>query len=174
MSSITTITGEGYKHSKKVIDSSLTRYYLGALSDLPWINFLNLRQCYHYPLLEDGTPFEEVPIIDELKLSVEELMPQLGVDGKKIIGIFFNYFKTGKDRIPYHKDSYKSDVLTLSLGGTRRFRIQKDSTKKSTGFDLEDGDFFYFTEEFNKNYKHSVTPTKKSVGERISVVFFLQ
>ena len=166
---MSTLTEDGYKYSEKVMDQSLTRYYMNGLQDLGWMPFLNLRECFRYPSL-DG---KEIPILDELKLTVEQLMPKLGIDGKEVVAMFLNRFKTGKDRIPYHKDSYDSDVLTLSLGATRRFRIQKDSTKKSIGFDLSDGDFFYFTKEFNNNYKHSVTPTKKSVGERISVVFFL-
>ena len=157
------------KHFKKAIDSSLTQYYFDSLKRLNWINFMNLRQCFRYELYENGEPFDRISILDELKLVVETLFKN-----KKVVGIFLNYFTSGKDRIPYHKDSYQSDVLTLSLGGTRKFRIQNDLTKKSTGFDLEDGDFFYFNEEFNKTYKHSITPTKKAVSDRISVEFFLQ
>ena len=141
---------------------------------MDWINFLNLRKCFRYELYENCEPLRRIQILDELKLTVETLiLNEPIIKNKKIIGIFLNYFTSGKDRIPYHKDSYQSDVLTLSLGGTRKFRIQNDLTKKSTGFDLEDGDFFYFNEEFNKTYKHSIMPTKKVVSDRISVVFFL-
>ena len=34
--------------------------------------------------------------------------------------------------------------------------------------------YFCLSLEFNKTYKHSIMPTKKTVSDRISVVFFLK
>jgi alkylated DNA repair dioxygenase AlkB len=92
---------------------------------------------------------------------------------KTVKSIFFNLYENGQKKTPYHKDSYNKDVFTLSLGSTRKFRIKNDLTGKSTGFDLKDGDSFYFTQKFNKEYKHAIMPTKKNVGQRISIVFFI-
>jgi len=86
---MSTLIDDGYKYSEKVMDSALTRYYMNGLQDLDWMPFLNLRECFRYPSL-DG---KEVPILDELKLTVEQLMPKLGIDGKEVVAMFLNRFK---------------------------------------------------------------------------------
>lgn len=161
---------KGYRYINRVMDNSLTKYYFNGLLDLPWIPILNLRKVFQY---EFEIKMYEIPIIDELKLTMEKIMEKNNIEGK-IISMFFNYFENGKNRIPYHKDSYQTNILTLSLGGKRRFRIKNDKTKKSIGFDLRDGDLFFMTKEFNDKNKHSIMATKKKVEPRISVVFFIQ
>lgn len=91
----------------------------------------------------------------------------------KISGIFCNYYADGNDYTPLHKDSYNCDVLTLSLGGCRRFQLVHDETKNKIEYNLENGDVIFFTQEVNDKYKHTILKTTKVVDERISLVFFV-
>ena len=93
--------------------------------------------------------------------------------GRDVRGIFCNYYRSGNDYCSFHQDSYGSDVLTLSLGGTRDCLVKKLEGGKSDKYTLENGDFFYFNTRFNELHKHSI-PKRSEAGERISVVAFLQ
>jgi alkylated DNA repair dioxygenase AlkB len=88
-----------------------------------------------------------------------------------IKGTFINLY-SNDDYCPYHKDSYSTDVITVSFGIAREFYTKNDSDKKVNKYLLEDGDVLFFNEEWNKNNKHSIPKRTKIKGERISVVLF--
>jgi len=163
------MNSEGYMYSQKAMDESLTKYYFRELSNLPWMNFFNLRKAFRYSIGGNN-----IPIMDEIITTLMAMLESQGIKNRECIGSFVNLYENGSQKTPYHKDSYGADVFTLSLGATRRFRIKRDYDNHSIGFDLEDGDCFFFTEAFNSLWKHSIQPTKKSVGQRISVVLFLK
>lgn len=94
--------------------------------------------------------------------------------GMLVKGVFINLYKNGDDYAPYHQDKYECNgVFTVSIGGDRDFLTKNNNTKLVTKYKLEDGDLFYFNEEFNKNNKHSIPKRKKMNKPRISVVFFV-
>jgi len=163
------MNSEGYMYFQKAMDESLTKYYFKELSNLPWMNFFNLRKAFRY-----NVGIGNVPIMNEIITTLMTMLESQGIKNRECIGAFVNLYENGSQKTPYHKDSYGTDVFTLSLGATRRFRIKRDYDNHSIGFDLEDGDCFFFTEAFNSLWKHSVQPTKKSVGQRISVVLFVK
>lgn len=90
----------------------------------------------------------------------------------KVKGIFANLYRGGQDKCPYHKDSYDSDVITISCGGTRDFYTKSDKTSEVTSYTLEDGDVIYFNKEWNEKNKHSIPQRMKIKDQRISLVFF--
>ena len=161
-----------YKYIKNIINNDVANYYFKKLLlNINWIPILGLRKIYQYPIIENNLLFNE--LLEEIVLLGNELLKNINTRRKKIKSIFLNLYENGNDKAPYHKDMYECDVLTLSFGSTRKFRIKNDITKISEGFDLNNGDGFYFTKEFNDKNKHSLMPTKKNVGQRISVVFFI-
>lgn len=157
---------QDYKYLPQSIDQNISKYIFNKLIRLQWKNFMNLRKVYHY------IPNQDIELMNEISSIGTELLKKYGLN-KNIKSMFFNLYEDGQKKTPYHKDFYNADVFTLSLGSTRKFRIKNDKTKQSIGFDLKDGDSFYFTQKFNKEYKHAIMPTKKSMGKRISIVFFI-
>ena len=114
----------------------------------------------------DSEAFPSYPILSEIALLVSTNF------GRGIRGAFANHFEGVASCIPYHRDTYECDVLTVSFGGTRIF-LTKDEEKKVTQYVCEDGDVVIFTKAFNSTHKHSVPVRRTLVDPRISIVFFL-
>lgn len=90
-----------------------------------------------------------------------------------------NWYFDGVDNIGWHKDNEKeiipgTDVLTISFGQSRKFKIKHDTIPdlkrdiptRNNGYIIMGGDF-------QKEFKHSIPKTsdKKNQGRRISVTF---
>lgn len=77
--------------------------------------------------------------------------------------------------IGYHADreSLNEDIISVSFGATRKFRLRKLGQTKGyeKQFLLNDGDVIHMLKGCQKNYKHSV-PTERKVKEaRINFTF---
>ena len=121
------------------------------------------RKIFSYPAGNKG----EIPILDSLIKLIENKYKT------NVLSIWMNLYENGDHWTPPHKDTYGTDVYTLSFGATRHFWLQHDSTGDKLEYELANGDLFYFNEETNSQYKHCIPKTKKDVGPRISVVFFV-
>ena len=72
-----------------------------------------------------------------------------------------NRYVNGKDHIGMHRDkdrdfASESSVMTLSLGGARRFQLQNDTTKEKKTLLLEHGSLFVLGPKTNAKWKHSI------------------
>ncbi len=105
--------------------------------------------------------------------ALERLIGIVQENFKVIVkGVWCNLYRTGEDWTPPHKDNHGEHVFTFSFGASRRFVLLRDHDKTKQEFILNHGDLFWFNDETNRNYRHSIPKTKKTVGIRISVVLF--
>lgn len=87
-------------------------------------------------------------------------------------GVFFNYYRDGNDETPFHKDTYGSTVITVSLGATRDFIMRPDDGGLDEVYSLDHGDVFVFDPSDNTAYKHAIPKSRAPSGARVSVVIF--
>lgn len=107
------------------------------------------------------------PLIIDMKEKIEEKY------GMLVRGVFLNLYE-GDNYAPYHRDTYNGNgVFTVSVGGARMLYNKNESTGVVTKHLLEDGDLFYFNNDFNNVHKHSIPKLKSYTDHRISVVFFV-
>lgn len=111
---------------------------------------------------------------DESNMILDEIIRDLEIlSGRKIMGLFCNYYRDGQDYAGLHQDSYGADVLTLSLGGSRTcYFYPLNKTKEKLSFELASGDLLYFDQALNAQYKHTI-PKWANAQPRISIVAFL-
>jgi hypothetical protein len=113
------------------------------------------------------------PLIIDIKEKIEELY------GMRVLGVFLNlyeggYVHEGDDYAQYYKDKCcKNGIFTVSVGGLRMLYIRNENTNIVTKHLLEDGDLFFFNNDFNNINKYSIPKLKKYRGPRISIVFFV-
>jgi alkylated DNA repair dioxygenase AlkB len=157
-------------HEKKYLsDKKATNLLEQMKKDIGWKQMKwgrgNLpRLIWHYE--------EKVcPMLDDI-INYVEYQKKVNV-----IGVFCNFYRNGNDYTPFHKDNYDSDVISISLGGTRRFVLKNDKDKSKKVFQLDNGDLFWLTEKMNNEYTHSIPKTKaKKLKDldRISIVLFVR
>ena len=89
-----------------------------------------------------------------------------------------NRYLDGNDHIGMHRDKTRdfacgSSVMTLSLGGARRFQLQHQTTKKKQTLLLEHGSLFVLGPDTNTEWKHSILKgTKREQCEtRLGLTF---
>ena len=98
-------------------------------------------------------------------------------------GILVNWYENGKSYIGAHGDNETniikgSPILSISLGGTRKFRIRKRVGKKKIivkDFMLKDRDVFTMEgKDFQKKLTHEIVRTAKTnIKPRINMTFRL-
>lgn len=87
----------------------------------------------------------------------------------EIADCFGNYYRTGKDWLPYHRDQYDDfHVISVSFGATRKFNFQA-----SRAYDLSEGDVIVFDPYMNKHYTHGIPKQESVKGARINLTFFV-
>ena len=134
--------------------------------DVPWVPKMWRgkalpRLVWHYA---EGVS----PLLDVLLCSLKSAF---GIE--RIKGAFCNLYRTGEDYTPYHKDEYGADVMSISLGATRRFIFKepKKGGRKLT-YNLNHGDILMFDEPVNERYQHSVPRMPSVKVARINITVF--
>ncbi len=115
-----------------------------------------------------------------LSAIADELAEKMGQACNHVV---VNQYRTGADYIGFHHDKSKtfvpgSQVLTLSLGGTRILRLQK-KVKGADGvihrvtknIRLENGSLFVLGPGTNALWKHSIVREAKVAHRRVSLTF---
>ena len=150
-------------------------YHEGVLAESKWFKTLQkelnwadfkpyrsvLRQCASLSPMELGDKYSELTELIEM------------VTNRKVDGAFVNYYRSGSDSAPFHRDSYNRDLVTVTFGGTRKFVLKNDNTGKTQSWNLGDGDFYYFPLSVNLTHHHSI-PKCANANPRISLLCFLQ
>lgn len=95
----------------------------------------------------------------------EELTERLGMNWNFVL---LNRYRDGRDWMGWHRDDEKEmrgPVASVSLGATRRFRLQDGDERYH--LDLEHGSVVVF----DGRLRHTLARTSKSVGERFNLTF---
>ena len=90
-------------------------------------------------------------------------------------GILINKYKDGNDYIGKHSDDEKNlgniGVISISYGGTRKFRIRNKNGKRIMDINLESGSIIQMGGDFQKEFTHEIPIEKKVKSERYSFTF---
>ena len=115
-------------------------------------------------------PMAWTPELLKLKAEVEK------ITGYTFNSALINKYRTGKDRIGFHKDDEielggEPIIASVSFGTERTFKLKKArQDKESFDTKLGHGDIFLMTGDTQKNYFHGIDPEKVE-GERINITF---
>ena len=90
-------------------------------------------------------------------------------------GILINKYQDGNDYIGKHSDDEKNlgniGVISISYGGTRKFRIRNKNGKRVMDINLESGSIIHMGGDFQKEFTHEIPIEKKVKSERYSFTF---
>lgn len=158
------------KHYQKFITADRAATILKLLQDnISWSTFGPSPKSRKVSRWTPGTPGTETvsdQVLLELKHELESRM------NTKVQGIFLNLYQDGMDHCPYHRDSYGTDVYTLSLGDKRDLLVKSDQGGASDKYILESGDLYFMAVKLHDGHRHSIPVRKGRKDPRISVVFF--
>jgi alkylated DNA repair dioxygenase AlkB len=84
-----------------------------------------------------------------------------------------HYYENRDAIISWHsdKEALKSNVYSISIGGTRCFCLREKNTKKVVSFNLFDGDLFVMKIGCQDKYEHCIKSIHEFNDPRISITF---
>lgn len=84
-----------------------------------------------------------------------------------------HYYENCNSNITWHSDreALRSNIYSISVGGTRRFCLRNRETKEVLTFDLFDGDLFVMKIGCQDKYEHCIKSIKLFNEPRISITF---
>lgn len=155
------------KHFKSVLSKEETKELFGFLRDnVNWTAGIKSRtgakRLASRVSLDDSKNVITQQLIKLLKSITPysiKFCEENKMNGIRVLGIYLNLYRDGKDSTPSHSHPKQVQVL-VSLGQTRTLIVGK------TEYKLEDGDIIMFGPSL-----HSV-PIDDSIGERISIATF--
>lgn len=99
-----------------------------------------------------------------------------GEFGVAFNSVGLNLYRDREDSVAPHNDRLGDlvaghPIVLLSLGATRRMRIQGKRSRAKLELDLEPGSLLLMDFESQKHYDHGIPKQRASVGPRISLAF---
>jgi len=96
--------------------------------------------------------------------------------GTDFNSVGLNLYRDRNDSVAPHNDRLGDlvaghPIVLLSLGATRRMRIQHKVSKAKLELDLEPGSLLLMDFETQKHYDHGIPKQRSAVGPRISLAF---
>ncbi len=91
--------------------------------------------------------------------------------------VLLNYYRDGSDRMGWHSDDEQTLGLnpvigSLSLGATRRFRLQHKTDKAlKKSIELCGGSYLLMAGATQHHWRHCITRTQRVCGPRINLTF---
>ena len=128
----------------------------------------NKRQTHAWPSL-----------VTQIKTQVETYLSQQQGREVKFNACLINYYRDGHDKIGWHSDDEKdlatSDIGSLSIGATRKFRLRKKHATKGYTEELKltHGSLVLMTGDCQQKYKHCVPKELKVTQPRFNLTFRL-
>ena len=113
-------------------------------------------------------------IANSIPIIIKDIVDKINFDCFVSNAIFVNWYKDGSDYISAHSDDERdllenSDIVSLSFGATRTFRIRSKSNKNDKiDFELKHGTLFIMGGKFQKEFTHEV-PKKLSKRHQSSI-----
>ena len=125
------------------------------------------------PRLHASCAIAEPRLPAELRAIAERLVAETGTP---FTHIGFNFYRDEHDSVAPHNDRLGDlvpghPIVLLSLGATRRMRIQGKASKAKLELDLEPGSLLLMDYETQKHYDHGIPKQRAAVGPRISLAF---
>lgn len=119
-----------------------------------------------------GLKLELHPWIPELKADADRITDEFGFKPNSCL---LNEYKTGQQYIGWHSDKeinkeYNNYVFTVSLGGSRKFKLRHKKTKEVIDVILDAGDLCIMAGKCQEIYEHSI-PKCANAEYRISETF---
>ncbi len=114
-------------------------------------------------------PWTQVPIISQIRDFIHQTL-----------NIKFDYclvhiYRDGKDSISWHndKEALNSDVVSVSLGTSRKFRLRpiQDTKGWTHQYILNSGDVIWMKRGCQQRYKHHIPKESKVKEWRINLTF---
>ena len=91
--------------------------------------------------------------------------------------VLLNFYRSGNDSNSWHSDDekelgYQPIIGSISLGGTRKFRLRNKKNKKMTyNIELDKGSLLIMSGKTQQYWEHQIPKTRKIVSERINLKF---
>ena len=120
------------------------------------------------------TRFEPKPWPPALQILRKEISVAAG---ERFNSVLANLYRDGRDGMGWHSDDEPElgaapVIASLSLGASRRFSLKhRRSGAKPMALDLPHGSLLVMRGDTQKNYRHALPKTTKSVAERINLTF---
>lgn len=120
-----------------------------------------------------GAKIEAEPWPDFLLEARDRIQALSGFKFNFAVG---NRYLTGKDSIGWHADDFpqigkRPPVASLSLGGTRKFKLRHKESGETVHYQLESGSLLIMLPGCQDDWVHAVPKTARPVGERINWTF---
>ena len=107
------------------------------------------------------------PLVIDMKEKIEETYEM------RVQGVFMSLYRNGDDYSPFHREEYNGKgVFIVSIGGSRVFCVKNENNKMDK-YMLEDGDVFFFNDEFNRKYTNSIPKIKNFNKQNIIIMLFV-
>jgi alkylated DNA repair dioxygenase AlkB len=87
--------------------------------------------------------------------------------------VLCNYYQDGDNSIAWHADDepeLTGPIVSMSFGGTRKFKIRNKHTKETITYELKDRSVLVMSEEMQKDWEHCI-PKQKNAEGRINLTF---
>jgi len=161
---------EDIEHIKAMLSSKDADDYFRQLRDtLPWgvITWTEgtlPRLVFNYSELERLS--HQCQVLEELILLIEEAYET------NVSSVQCNYYRTGDDYRPYHRDHHKRHTFVLSLGTPRKMAVRKRNSPEGKIYPMKPGDVLYSSSRINTKYEFSSVREPMVIRSRIEVTFF--
>jgi len=135
-----------------------------SLPGQPWSACWNTYSGIHHPA-------RALPeSLERLRLQVEERV------GRRFNSALCNLYRDGSDSVSWHSDNDygcgdQPWVASVSFGGTRRFKIRRNSDRKVINFEMESGSLLLMKDLAQVEWEHCVPKTSRPVSPRINITF---
>jgi alkylated DNA repair dioxygenase AlkB len=120
------------------------------------------------------TRFEPRAWLPELQVLRQRLQNELACQFNSVLA---NLYRDGNDSMGWHSDDEpelgpQPVIASISLGETRRFSFKaRTENAKAVHLELSHGSLLLMRGETQKNYRHALAKTSKSMGERINLTY---
>lgn len=109
-------------------------------------------------------------LMGEVKSRIED------ETGHQFNSALLNFYRDGNDSVSWHQDDEPElgedpIIASLSLGGTRTFKLKNIETGEIKNYDLENDTILLMGSGIQREWQHSIPKTKKLVKPRINITF---
>lgn len=109
-------------------------------------------------------------LMGEVKSRIED------ETGHQFNSALLNFYRDGNDSVSWHQDDEPElgedpIIASLSLGGTRTFKLKNIETGEIKNYDLENDTILLMGSGIQREWQHSIPKTKKLVNPRINITF---
>lgn len=115
-------------------------------------------------------PMTWTPLLTEIRRDIEH------ASGCAFNSVLANQYRDGNDSMGWHADNEPElgaapTIASLSLGASRRFRLQHRKTKRAVTMTLSTGDLILMEPPLQSHWRHSIPKATGCINSRINLTF---